>query len=70
MEKDYFFYTRKFEPKLFHPKKCVNQDKSNSRQNSVKGTKDPVSAKKMPKSNKKFQNVHKMTPKSANSRHY
>ena len=40
-------------------KKCINCRQSNFRQNSVKGQKDPKSAKKMPKSNIKFQNVLK-----------
>ena len=31
---------------IFYPKKCVNYDKSNLRQNSLKGPKDPNSAQK------------------------
>ena len=34
-----------FEPKIFYPKKCVKYDKSNLRQKSLKGPKDPNSAK-------------------------
>ena len=41
-----FFTQSWFEPNIFYPKKCVNFDKSNSQQNSVKGPKDPNSAKK------------------------
>ena len=45
--KNTFFFTQAwFEPKIFYLKKCVNYDKYNSRQNSVKGPKDPNSAKK------------------------
>ena len=46
MQKDNFFTQIWFEPKIFYPKKCVNYDKSNLRQNSVTGPKDPNSAKK------------------------
>ena len=46
MKKDHFFFTQTwFEPEIFYPKKCMNYDKSNRRQNSVKGPKDPNSAK-------------------------
>ena len=40
------FHTNMVWAKIFYPKKCVNNDKSNSRQNSVKGPKDLNSAKK------------------------
>ena len=46
----------------FYLKKCVNYDKSNSRQYSVKGPKDPNSAKK-PESNIKSKNVPKNATK-------
>ena len=59
MKKAIFFTQRGFEPKIFYQKKCENYDKSNLRQNSVKGPKDPNNAKKMSKSNIKFQNVPK-----------
>ena len=49
MQKDNFFTQARFEPKKIYPKKCVNHDKSNSRQNSEKGPKDPNSAKKAQK---------------------
>ena len=50
MKKAIFFLTQRgFEPKIFYLKKCVNYNKSNSRQNSVKGPKDPNSAKKCQK---------------------
>ena len=47
----------------FYPKKCVNYDKYNSQQNSVKGPNDPNS-EKMPKSNIEFQNVPKNITKN------
>ena len=59
-----FFAQTCFEPKIFYPKKGVNYDKSNSRQNRVKGPKHPNSVKKMPKSNIKFQNVPKNATKN------
>ena len=43
MQKDIFFTQTWFEPKLFYPKKCVNYGKSNSKQNNVKGQKEPNS---------------------------
>ena len=46
MQKDNFFTQAWFQPKICYPKKCVNYDKSNSRQNSVKGPKDPNGTKK------------------------
>ena len=46
-----------FEPEIFYQKKCVNYDKSNLLQNSVKAQKTQIVHKKMPKSNVKFQNV-------------
>ena len=49
MEKDTIFTPTSFVPKLFYPKKCVNQTKVNSQQNSVKGPTDPESAKKCQK---------------------
>ena len=61
MQKDNLFAQTCFEPKIFYPKKCVNYDKSNSRQNSIKGPKDPNSEKndkklhKVPKCAKKCQ---------------
>ena len=51
------FTRARFKPNQFYTKKCINYDKSNLRENSVKGPKDPNSAKKMPKNNMKFQNV-------------
>ena len=47
MQKYYFFFFTEtwFEPKIFYPKKCVNDNKSNSPEDSVKGPKDPNSAK-------------------------
>ena len=42
-KKTIFFTQTWFEPKIFYQKKCVNYDKSNLRQNSVKGQKDPNS---------------------------
>ena len=56
VEKDYFFTQARLKQKLFYPKKCVNYDKSDLQQNSVK---DPNSERKIPKSNIKFQNVKK-----------
>ena len=42
-----FFFTQTcFEPKIFYPKKAKNNDKSNSRQNSLIGQKDPDSVLK------------------------
>ena len=41
MQNDIFFTQTWFEPKIFYPKKCVNYDKSNLQQNSVRGPKDP-----------------------------
>ena len=46
MQKYIFFTQTWIESKIFYPKKCVNYNKSNSRQNNVKGPKDPNSAKK------------------------
>ena len=46
IQKDNFFTPTWFEPIISYPKKCVNYDKSNLRQNSAKGPKDPNSAKK------------------------
>ena len=63
MQKDNFFTQTWFEPKIHYPKNCVNYNKSNLQQISVKGPKDPNSAKKMPKSNIKFQNVPKNATK-------
>ena len=48
-EKTICFTPTSFEPKLFYPKKCENNEKSNLRQNSVKGQKDQYSAKKAKK---------------------
>ena len=45
MQKDKFFTQTWFQPKIFYPKKCVNYNEWNLRQNSVKGPKDPNSAK-------------------------
>ena len=60
-KKTTFFSQLWFQPKIFHPKKFINYDKSNLRQNSVKlkGPKYPNSANKMPKSNLQFQNLPK-----------
>ena len=48
---------------MSYPEKCVNYHKYNSQQNSFKGPKYPNSPKNA-KSNIKFQNMPKMTPKS------
>ena len=64
------FFTSKAWAKIILPKMCVNNDKSNLRQNSVTGPKDQNNPKKMPKSNIKYQNVLKMPPKSAKLQHY
>ena len=44
----FFFFLHKqvWSQKVFYPKKCVNYDKSNLQQNSVKGQKDPNSEEK------------------------
>ena len=53
MEKDKFFLHKQgLSQNYFTRKKCVNCDKSNSRQNSVKGPKDPNSAKNDKKQHK------------------
>ena len=44
-KKTFFFTQTCFEPQIFYLKKCVNYNKSNSRENSVKGPKDPNGAK-------------------------
>ena len=49
--KRFFFTQTWFESRIFYQKNCLNYNKSNLRQNKVKGPKDPTSAKKMPKSN-------------------
>ena len=49
MQKDKFVTQTWFQPKVFYPIKCVNYNKSNLRQNTVKGPKDPNSAKKLQK---------------------
>ena len=49
MQKDNLFTQTWFEPNMFYPKKGVNYDKSNPRQNSIKGPKDTTSAKKCQK---------------------
>ena len=46
LQKDNFFTQARLEPKYFYPKKCLSYDKSTSQQNSVKGPKEPNSAKK------------------------
>ena len=66
MQKDNLFTRTRFKPKLFYPKKCVNYDKSNSRQNSVKGPKDPLSAKKCQKVTKSFKIIVKCHQKAQN----
>ena len=64
MQKDNFFlHKHGLSQKKIYPKKCVNYDKSKSRQNSVKGPTDPNSAEKMPKTNINFQNVPKNATK-------
>ena len=45
MQKDKFVTQAWFGPKIFYSKSCVNYDKSNLRQNGVKGPKEPNSAK-------------------------
>ena len=67
MQKYNFFTQTWFEPKIFYQKKCVNYNKSNSRQNSVKGPKDPNNAKKcqtvtVPKCAKNATKKRKMAP--------
>ena len=59
MQKDNYFTQTWIQPKKNYPKKCVNYEKSKSQQNSVKGQKGPNSAKKMLKTNIKFQYVQK-----------
>ena len=66
MEKYNFLH----EPKIFHPKKCVNYNKSNLQQNSVKGPKDPNGAFLFSKSNIKFQNLSKNSTKNSKSLHF
>ena len=61
-KRQFFFYTNMVWAKNILPEKVRNLDKSNLRQNSVKGPKDTNNTNKMPKSNIKFQNV----PKNAN----
>ena len=61
MQKTFFFTQTWFEPKIFYPKKLVNYGKSNSRQNSVKGKKEPNSVKK---NAKKYHIVPKCAKKS------
>ena len=63
MHKDNFFTPTWFEQKIFYQEKCIIYNKSNLQQNIVKGPKDHSSAKKMPKSNIKFQNVLKNATK-------
>ena len=57
--KKIFFTPTWFDQKIFYPKKCVNYEKSNLQQNSVKGQKDQKSAKKCKKNYIRFQNVLK-----------
>ena len=54
--------------KYFTQNKCVNYDKSNSQQNSVKGPKDPNSGGKMPKKLHKIQKFAKKIPQKAQNR--
>ena len=70
MQKDNFFTRARFEPQLFYPKKCVNYDKSILRQNSVKGPKEPNSAKKFQKITKSVQNVPKNATKKRECVYY
>ena len=64
MQKEFFLHQHGLTKKYFTRKKCVNYDKSNLQENSVKGQKDKNSAKKMPQSNIKFQNVLKNATKT------
>ena len=59
-----FFTDTWFESKIFYPKKCVNYNKSNLQQNSVKGPKDPNSEKKMSKIKKKVTKCAKNATKA------
>ena len=70
MQKDNFFTQTRFEQKIFYLKKCVNYDKSNLGQNSVKGLKDTNNTKKLPKSNNNFKMCQKNATKSAKLCHY
>ena len=45
-KRQFFFTQTWFKSKILFPKKCVNYDKSNLRQNSLKGQKEPNSVKK------------------------
>ena len=50
MQKDNFCFIQKwFEPRIFYPKNCLNYNKSNVQQDSVKGQKDPNSTPKAKK---------------------
>ena len=45
MQKDNLYTPTWFKQTIFYPKKCVNYDKSNSQQNSIKGQKETNSGK-------------------------
>ena len=64
------FYTNMVWAKNILPKKCVNYNKSNLRQNSVKGQKDHICVKNAKKVTKSRKMCQKMPPKSAKLRHY
>ena len=49
-KKTIILHKRVLSQKIFYQKKCVNIDKSNLRQNSVNGQKDPNSVEKLKKS--------------------
>ena len=63
MQKNKFFTQTWFQPKIFYQKKYKSYDESNLQQNRVKCPKDTNNAKKMPKSNIKFQNLPKIATK-------
>ena len=65
-KKTTFLHEQGLSQNNFTQKKCVNYDKSNSRQNSVKGPKDPVSAKKCQKVTKSFKMCIKCHQKAQN----
>ena len=49
MQKDNIFRPTWFAPKIFYPKKCLNDNKSNLKQKNVKGQKDQNSVLKKAK---------------------
>ena len=66
LQKYNFFFTQTwFEPKIVYPKKCVNYDKFDLQQNSVKSPKDTYSANKCERVTLSSKICQKMPPKSA-----